>query len=433
MTPAGGAGGAMTPAGGAMTPAAGTGGATAGISNKYSGATLNMVAANHAWNSGITPLIPEFEKARGMKINIASFGETQLSDQLTVKFTGGGSDVDVFMFRPLQEGRLFAGNNWLADITAATQSADVNWSDFQKPAAGTVTFNDKVYGVPIVTEREILYYRKDLFTAKNITVPKTLDELMAAAEKLHDPGAGMYGFVARGQQSPAVTQFSSFLYSMGGDWAKDGQSAIGSPEAVKAYKFYGDLLHKYGAPGVLNMNWPQAIAIFAQGKAAMYTDADSLYPNLLDKTKSQLTPEQIGYAMFPAGSAGPKPYNVTSWALGVGATSKNKDAAFEFVKWATSQDVVGRLQAGGLPGARTSVWTSPEGTKGFPPELAQVIQTSAANGVDHDRPLVVHVSQARDIIGGPIVASIQGQDVDAAVKQADTQFNDFLKTDSTKK
>jgi multiple sugar transport system substrate-binding protein len=428
-TPA--AGGATTPAAGATTPApADISGSAAGVSTQYKGTTINLVMANHAWNSGITPYLAEFQKVSGINIKSTSYGETQLSDQLTVKFTAGGGDVDVFMFRPLQEGKLFANNGWLADITSA--QGNMAWDDIQKPAAGTVTFDGKVYGVPIVTEREILYYRKDLLAAKNITVPKTLDELMSAAEKLHDPSHGMSGFVARGQQNPAVTQFSSFLYSMGGDWVKDGQSAIGSPEAVKAYKFYGDLLHKYGAQGVLNMNWPQAIAIFAQGQAAMYTDADSLYPNLLDPTKSKLKPEQIGYAVFPAGPAGAKPYNVTSWALGVGAQSKNKDAALEFVKWATGKDMVARLQAGGLPGARTSVWASPEGIKGFPPELAQVIQDSAKTGVDHDRPLVVHVSKARDIIGAPIVASIQGQDVDAAVKQADQQFNDFLKTDTQK-
>ena len=197
---------------------------------------------------------------------------------------------------------------------------------------------------------------------------------------------------------------------------------------MQAYKYYGDLLRKYGAPGVLNMNWPQAIAIFGQGKAAMYTDADSLYPNLLDKTKSVVT-DKVGYAMFPAGPAGSHPYNVTSWALGVAKTSKNQDAAFEFVKWATSKDIVAQLQKGGLPGARDSVWNSPDGTAGFPPELAKVIQESAAAGTDHDRPQVVHVSQARDIVGVPIVDSIQGKDVDASVKAADAKFNDFLKTD----
>ncbi len=430
-TATGGAGAATAaPAGGATTPAAGgaTGG-TSGISDKYKGTTLNIVMANHAWNTGITPLLPQFEQASGIKLNVSSYGETQLSDQLTVKFTSGGGDIDAFMFRPPQEGLLFANNGWLADIGSMAQGAsDWNWDDFQKAARGSVTFNSKVYGVPIVTEREILYYRKDLLQAKNIAVPKTLDEMMAAAEKLNDPNNGMYGFVARGQQNPAVTQFSGFLYAYGGDWIKDGKSAIGTPEAVQAYKYYGDLLRKYGAPGVLNMNWPQAIAIFGQGKAAMYTDADSLYPNLLDKTKSVVT-DKVGYAMFPAGPAGSHPYNVTSWALGVAKTSKNQDAAFEFVKWATSKDIVAQLQKGGLPGARDSVWNSPDGTAGFPAELAQVIQQSAAAGTDHDRPQVVHVSQARDIVGAPIVDSIQGKDVDASVKAADAKFNDFLKTD----
>ena len=184
-----------TTAGGATTPAAGgaTGG-TSGVSDKYKGTTLNIVMANHAWNTGITPLLPQFEQASGIKLNVSSYGETQLSDQLTVKFTSGGGDIDAFMFRPPQEGLLFANNGWLADITSMTQGAgDWTWDDFQKAARSSATINSKVYGVPIVTEREILYYRKDLLQAKNIAVPKTLDEMMAAAEKLNDPNNGMYG------------------------------------------------------------------------------------------------------------------------------------------------------------------------------------------------------------------------------------------------
>jgi multiple sugar transport system substrate-binding protein len=409
----------------------GTGGGAA-ISDKFKGTTLNMVGANHAWNTAIQPLIPEFEAASGIKINLTSFGEDQLSNQLTVRFTSGAGDIDMMMFRPLQEGKLFGNNGWLADMTQFVEgTSDWDWNDFQEPARGTVTFDGKAYGVPIVTEREILYYRKDLLEAKNIKVPTTLDELMDAAKQLHDPNSNppMYGFVARGQRAPAVTQFSGFLYAYGADWVVDGKSGVGTDEAIKAYQFYGDILRNYGAPGVLNMSWPQAIGIFSQGQAAMYTDADSLYPNLLDTSKSVVA-DKVGYAMFPAGPAGSKPYNVTSWALGIAAGSKNQEAAWEFVRWATSKDVVMRLQEGGLPGARISVWDSPEGISGFPPDLAEVIIKSAEAGTDHDRPLVVRVGQARDIVGGPIVAAIEGQDVAAAAKQADQEFNIFLETDA---
>ncbi|MHB1653345.1 MAG: extracellular solute-binding protein [Desulfitobacteriaceae bacterium] len=52
---------------------------------------------------------------------------------------------------------------------------------------GTMTMDKKLYGVPIVTELEILYYRKDILEQNKIAVPKTIDELLAAAKKVNDP------------------------------------------------------------------------------------------------------------------------------------------------------------------------------------------------------------------------------------------------------
>jgi len=389
--------------------------------------------ANHPWQASIQKLIPQFEQASGIKVTVESYFEDQLSQKLQIGLTSGASGADAFMFRPLQEGKLFANNGWLGDMTSSVQGAkDWNWNDFQEAAKGTVTFDNKVYGIPIVTEREIVYYRKDLFEQAGLKPPATLDDLTAAAKKLTDTSKGQYGIVMRGQRSPAVTQFSSFLYSEGGDWTKDGKSAINTPQAIAAYKLYGDLLKNYGPQGTLNMSWPQAVAIFQQGKAAMWIDADSLYTNVLDPTKSTVA-DKVGYAQFPAGSAGSKPYNVTSWALGLNSASSNKEAAMEFLQWATSAPIVMQMQQGGLPGARNSVWDSPDGLKGFPPEYAKVVQASAKVGVDHDRPLVVNVGQARDIVGNPIVVSIQGQDAAAAAAKADQDFNAFLEKDKNAK
>ncbi len=401
----------------------------AGVSNKYAGTELRLIVANHPWSVAIQKLIPDFEKASGMSLRIENYFEDQLSQKLQIGFTSGTTSVDVVMFRPLQEGKLFAKNGWLADVSAQVQSDDKwSWQDFQEGPRGTVTLDKTVFGVPLVTEREMIYYRKDLFDQKNIKVPTTMDELMAAAKALNDPANGFYGIVMRGQRSPAVTQFSSFLYSFGGTWIKDGKSAVNTPEAIAAYKFYGDLLRNYGPQGTLNMSWPQAVAIFQQGKAAMWIDADSLYTNAVDPTKSTVA-DKVGYAAFPAGPAGAKPYNITSWALGMNKNSKNLDAAWEFVKWATSAPVVMNFQQGGLPGARASVWNAPDGLKGFPAPYAEVVKLQSKTGVGLDRPLVVKVAQARDIVGNPIVVSIQGGDVEKAAAEADTAFNAFLAED----
>ena len=108
------------------------------------------------------------------------------------------------------------------------------------------------------------------------------------------------------------------------------------------------MLNKYGPKGTLNMSWPEAMAVFTQGKAVFYTDASSLFTNATDPAKSQVA-DKVGFAPFPAGPEGTKPYNITSWALGIGANSEKKDAAWEFIKWAESKEMVLKLQSGREP------------------------------------------------------------------------------------
>ena len=245
------------------TPAAG---ATANA-KPFAGKTISLVAANHPWADAIKPLLPDFEKETGIKVNVESFFEDQLTQKLTVQFTSGSATPDVFMYRPLQEGKLFYKNGWVQPLDDYAQKAkNYDFADFAKSAVGSTTVDAKLAGIPIITEQEILYYRKDLLQKAGIAVPKTLDELQAAVKKLHDPKNEMYGFVARGQRSPLVTQVSSFLYSEGADFTNGDKAAINTPEAIKAFTTYGTLLKDYAPPGVLNMSWPQASVFSHKGK-----------------------------------------------------------------------------------------------------------------------------------------------------------------------
>jgi len=396
----------------------------------FAGVSLRFVAANHPWTESLRPLIPEFEQKTGIKVNLEAYFEDQLTQKLTVELTSGTSTIDVFMQRPLQEAKQFQKNGWYENLDNFLKDpkktpADYDPNDFFPSALASERVGTALTGIPIVTEQEILYYRKDLFEKDKIKVPTTWQELEAAAKHFHAPDKGFYGIVSRGQRSPAVTQFSSYLYGFGGDFIKDGKAALDTPEAIAAFKFYGDLLRKYGPPGVLNMSWPQAAAIFAQGKAAMWTDANSLYLNVADPAKSQVA-DKVGFAMFPAGPAAQKPYSVTSWGISIPSTSKNKDAAWEFVKWATSKEISGKIQAKGVPGARKSVWDSEQGKKGFPAQWVEVAAKSGAIGHPYDRPNVIAVGASRDIVGDVITQAIEGKDVAAAAKKANAQLQELL-------
>lgn len=80
------------------------------------------------------------------------------------------------------------------------------------------------------------------------------------------------------------------------------------------------------------MQWYDAMEAFTAGQAGMIADADFFAQNYEDPSKSK-----VAYALLPAGP-GDKPYaGLWTWALGINKSTKNKDAAWLFVQWATSQ------------------------------------------------------------------------------------------------
>ena len=410
---------------GALTACGNGGGAPAADTGSK---TVRVTLANHVWTDTIKSKLPEFEKQTGLKVELSQYGEDQLSDQYNVKLNAGTNEIDVMMYRPLQEGKLFAKNGYLADLSKNVKTnKEWGWEDFQSGPVVATTYKDKVVGVPTITEQEVLYYRKDLLKKAGLEVPKTMVELEAAAKAIKAQNPGIAGFVARTGKSPAVTQFSSFLYSFGGDFiGADGKSAVSSDAAKKAYAFYGGLIHNYGPANVsTDMSWPEAMAIFTQGKAGLYTEADSLYKNATDPVKSKVA-KTVGFAPMPSGPSGSKAYNIPSWALGINEASTNQANAWKFIEWATSKNMTLAIQKDGVPGARTSVWSDPAGISTYPADLAETIAVSTKNGVGHDRPLVIKVPESRDIVGNPIVVAITGGDSGAAADTASAAFQKVL-------
>ncbi len=393
-------------------------------------APLRVMAINHVWSQAIKKKLPEFEERIGRRVSMQMLTADQLASSYNVKLNASGTDVDVMMVRALQEQLVFGHNRWLADLTdRVEEDGGFAWQDFQRSARDVSLTEGKILSVPVVTERPALYYRKDLVGGRP---PATLDDLYATARELTRKSENFFGYVGRGQRNGAVSQWSSFLYSHGGDFLKGGRSAIGSPQALAAYRYYGKLLHDAGPPGATNMSLEQAMPIFAQGKAAFYIDADAIYSSFLDPKVSAVR-DKVGFAPFPAGPAGARPHNIPSWSLGINAFSRLQDDAWEFILWAASKEMVAEVQKGGIPGARTSAWQNPRTLAAFPDDLAEAMRLNAERGIGYDRPRVLQVGRARDIVGRPLVAGILGRPVDSVVRDADAEFADFLVRDNRHK
>lgn len=398
----------------------------------FEGQKLIVFALSHPWSDSLKASLGEFEDATGIDVDLQVFPEEQLQQKLAVQFTSGAEVPDVFTYRPFMEKLLYDKNGWTEPLDGyVKQNAEYGFDDFSKASVDGSMVNGKLMSIPLWTDQFVMYYRKDLLEKNNIPVPKTLTEFEAAIEKLNDPANDFYGFVSRGQRNALVSAAASFIYSEGGDFIVDGKAAINTPEAIRGLGMYANLLKNYGPKGALNMGWPQAAALFAQGKAAFYVDASALYSNTTDPEKS-LVADKVAFAPFPAGSAGQKPYAIAAWALAMNPKSEKKDAAWSFMEWSTNKENVLRIQQSGVPGARESVWASPEGIEKFPADLAEAIKTTMSIGVDHSVPQVMSVTEARDVVGSVVVQAMLGKDINEAAETANKELQAIIDSDNQK-
>ena len=132
-------------------------------------------------------------------------------------------------------------------------------------------------------------------------------------------------------------------------------------------------------------------------------------------------------AMVPAGRKGQ--YSETYGdGIGVAQASAKIEAAFLFCQWVVSKQNGARLlQAGGGVPFRNSVLNDAETQKGvtLPKEWLQSV-IDAAKISKLGLPVIVPVSEFRDLVGAAITATISGADPAAELKKAHEQFRPIL-------
>ncbi len=399
-----------------------------------SGTTLKFMADKHPWIDVIRPYLPEFEKMTGIKVAMSVYPESQFRTKRTVEMVSGTSDVDTFMIMPAQDLAKYTQSGWLAPLNGLMTSKSTLWPEYDVadlfPSALKAGVRDgKNYTIPIQLETSLLAYNKDILAKYHVAVPKTMDELLAAAKKIYEDSNGQtYGITLRGKKAAATSQWIDFVHSYGGTWlTSDGKAAIDSPQAIAATDMYGKLLRLYGPKSAPSNSWYESISIFMQGKAAMIYDA-SVFKAEYENPKNSQVAGHVGYAVIPKGPAGSIPH-VSAWSLGIYAGSKHKDAAWQFIQWATSKDMELKGLLKGIPAARNSAWNSPVFKKNdSTPEWTQASLASYKVASPIWNPPVISVGETRDAVGDAIVASILGQNVSKALHGAAKQMDQIIAT-----
>lgn len=204
-----------------------------------------------------------------------------------------------------------------------------------------VTYGDKVYGLPLRGHAQLLFYRKDLLAKHNLPVPKSWDDLAAAAKVIKDKegiGIGMY---YSPKQAQNVAVWMNILWSNGGELFKDGKVTFNSPEAVEALQYYVDLENKMkvNSEGAKSFEQYDGSLSMAAGKSAFFMGWWWHYGSRILGKNTKLKPDQIGFTALPTFRGGKATTFAMSMPTAINANSAKQEAAWEFLKWVSNADL----------------------------------------------------------------------------------------------
>jgi len=403
---------------------------------RFKGKELFLLLYKHPFVDEMVKHIPEFESLTGIKAKYEVLPEVQGRQKFTVEMTAGAGGVDAWHASMHVEKRRAWKSGWFQPLNKFLEdksltAPDYDWNDFTAGARADVTQPDRtISGLPTFVDPFVLFYRKDIFQQRGLRPPKTMAELEEQAQKLHSP-PGMYGFVARGLKNANATPWAYVIYNMGGKYlTPDGKSALNTPEWVKAMDWYAGMLKRFAPPGVVNFNWYEASSAFMQGQVAIYYDGVNFANQFEDPSKSKIV-GKVGYAALPAGPAGPVAPTFTN-AMAIASQSRNKEATYFFIQWATNKKNFGRELLAGVGVGRVSPWNDPE-VKARP-KMPADWYTAYLESLKIGRaglPEIVDVTQYRDIIGVAIQKAIEGAKSADVIAQAHKEFQELL--DKTEK
>ncbi|WP_431677699.1 ABC transporter substrate-binding protein [Kitasatospora sp. KL5] len=279
-------------------------------------------------------LIDEFEKAHP-NITVKYVGVT--SSEIAEKYNtavASGSTPDVGGVTTALLASLTAQKalTQLDDLYAKSPlngKLSANFLTISKSAAG----GKGLYQLPSSGNQDVIWYRADKFKEAGITVPRTWDELFAAAAGLTDKSKNQYGFTIRGGAGSGF-QILAEAYSYSGLDAMfdaSGRSTVADPQNVALIEKIAAQYRNTTPEADVSNAYPQMLAQFQANQVMM------VHHNL-GSTKDVKTAlgDKVAGMLLPAGPNGTSILANPVDGFGLFKNSKHKDEAWAFMEFLDS-------------------------------------------------------------------------------------------------
>ncbi len=386
-----------------LTSAQDPNGQMAGVDKKLDGITLRMATIGNAPYELAYTLIPEFEKATGAKVEIVFKGDGfQIDKKLTQDYATGAADYDVAW----DHTSFYSAYVPYLEPLDSYFSAD-ELSQFSPAIIKAATKDGHLYMIPRHADISVIHYRTDLYSdpanqkafkekfGYDLAAPLTWKEVGDQATFFAKPSDNFWGTQWAGKEEGLSGRFYEILVANGGNlFDADLKPIFNNEVGLKTATWLHDLFQAGTLPpDMTNYLWPEVANNFCKGQMAVYTEWYGWYSYFQDPKSCPDVAGKFGLARAPIGDG-----NIHSgWAgahgYSIPASSKNKEAAAQLIKFLTSEYVLtAESRQGALP-VRNDVWAT-----------IQADASSSTVQLDKDRLVLAQTQLSEDFFSPPLIA-----------------------------
>jgi multiple sugar transport system substrate-binding protein len=297
-------------------------------------------------------------------INFLSTSSDQQRVSLVRRLAANDSSIDILAM-DVDWTAEFANAQWIRPVPPGL-AAQIRSVDLAGPVQ-TATYQGRVWAVPINSNTELLWYRKDLLADIHQPVPATWAEMFADADQLAKLGKPHYVEEQGAQYEGLTVWFNSLVDSDGGQIITANDKVVIGRSAEVAASIMRQLAASPAADPSLNVAMEGSSDVaFDHGTAAFEINYPFVWASAQSTGPSVW--RQMGYAPFPEVVAGLSPHvSIGGYNLGVAAHSKHPQLAFDAIQCLTRENYeITYAVKGGLAPVRAAVYDLPSFEKLYP-------------------------------------------------------------------
>ena len=281
-------------------------------------------------------ILPEAEKALGIKINFETVNGNDLQPRITAAIQSGAGPDLIMLFN--NHPHLYKAS--LVDLSDVAEEVGSKQEGYYAVSKGNCHADGKWVAMPMGIIGAMLAYRKSWFEEIGVTkFPETWDEYRAAGKKLKAKGRPIGQTMGHSFGDPPTFSYP-YLWSWGGkEVEEDGKTvAINSKATLDSVKYMVDFWKDAHDEGGLAWDDSSNNRAFLSGTVCSTLNGASIYIESLRKPDQYQTEKgaklhtDILHSPLPKGPAGQFGFHTFESHV-LPNYSKNQKAAKEFLRW----------------------------------------------------------------------------------------------------